>query len=738
LSELASRFVSIIPSFKGGARQISRELDGIGDSAGKSAGKKAGGGFVAGMGGSLKGFAGGMLATMGIGALVSGFNSATNAASDLNETVNKAGVIFGKNFASMDKWAQGAATSLGLSRQAALDAAAGFGDMFSQIGFAGGEAAKMSKSVVQMSADLGSFNNLGTDDVADRISAAFRGEYDSLQKVIPNINAARVEHEALAATGKKTAKELTAAEKATAVLAIVQNDGARAMGDFAKTADGAANAQKILAAKTEDVKARFGQALLPVRLFIVQGLSKLLDVAPKVGRFLAPVGSALKQMGAVASQALSILRGDNNDAANGVSWAGPVLDAVARIRAGFVAMIPTVQAFVGWLRGTLVPAFLGVVGALRGWYAQVLAIVQQVATGMMTRLAPLMPAVRTIFSTIGQIVSVALQFVQAVIQRVTQVIGFIWTNWGQGIMNTVATVFAAVVGIVQPALNLIKGIISLVLSLIKGDWSGAWEAMKQILSAAWELIKGIVSGAIAVVKSVLSLAWDVIKSVAGAAWEGVKSLISSAWEGIKSLVSTAVENVKTSMSLAWDSIKSTASSAWDRIKTAVSDKISSMVSTVREIPGKVTSALSGLGSLLYNKGAELIQGLIDGIKSKIAAIGDAMGAIAGKVKGFLPGSPVKEGPLRSWNNGGAGKRLGGLLADGLDASRATVAAASARMASSVQLGAKVPAFAGAPGQMGTEGASGPSQPLVVNLVLPDGRVLGRTVIDDISGRRRRP
>jgi hypothetical protein len=34
---------------------------------------------------------------------------------------------------------------MGLSRQAALDAAAGFGDMFSQIGFASGEAAKMSK-----------------------------------------------------------------------------------------------------------------------------------------------------------------------------------------------------------------------------------------------------------------------------------------------------------------------------------------------------------------------------------------------------------------------------------------------------------------------------------------------------------------------------------------------------------------------------------------------------------------
>jgi phage-related protein len=433
---------------------------------------------------------------------------------------------------------------------------------------------------------------------------------------------------------------------------------------------------------------------LPVRLFTVQGLSKLLDVAPKVGRFLAPVGSALKQMGAVASQALSILRGDNNDAANGVSWAGPVLDAVARIRAGFVAMIPTVQAFVGWLRGTLVPAFLGVVGALRGWYAQVLAIVQQVATGMMTRLAPLLPTVRSIFTTVGQIVSTAMQLVQAIIQRVTQVVGALWSAWGARIMDTVSTVFAAVLGIIRPALGLIQAVIRTVLAIIKGDWSGAWAGIKSIITSALGVIKGVVTGAMSVIKSVIGLAWDVAKSIT--------------------------------------------SKAWALIKSAVSNGISAMIGLVRAIPGQILGALGSLGGLLRQKGAELIQGLIDGIRSKIAAIGDVMRGVADKIKGFLPGSPVKEGPLRAWNNGGAGKRLGGLLADGLDASRATVAAASARMASSVQLGAKVPAFAGAPGQMGTEGASGPSQPLVVNLVLPDGRVLGRTVIDDISGRRRRP
>ena len=63
-----------------------------------------------------------------------------------------------------------------------LEAASGFGDMFDQLGFTNDQATKMSRSVVQMSADLGSFNNLPTADVAERIAAGFRGEFAILGK----------------------------------------------------------------------------------------------------------------------------------------------------------------------------------------------------------------------------------------------------------------------------------------------------------------------------------------------------------------------------------------------------------------------------------------------------------------------------------------------------------------------------------------------------------------------------
>ena len=606
MSEFASKFVTIIPSFQGGGAKIQRDLDAMGDTGGRSAGKKAGSGFAASFGGSLKGFAGGLVATMGVGALVQGFSAATSAASDLNETVNKAQVIFGKNFGSIDKWASGAAQSLGLSHQAALDAAAGFGDMFSQIGFAGGEAAKMSQSVVQMSADLGSFNNLETDDVAQRISAAFRGEYDSLQALIPNINAARVEHEAMAATGKKSAAALTAQEKAAAVLAIVQKDGARAMGDFARTSDGAANKQKILAAKMEDLKAKTGNALLPIKSLAIDGLTRLVDGAAKLGPALSRVGG----------------------------FFGPVVASVK----GFFSSLTSGQGagsgFTSWLTGTLLPAVMGVVGAVQGWASKALPIVQQFVTGLMSRLAPMLPTIRSIFATVGQIITTALSLVQAVIQRVTSVMTWVWQNFGSSILNVTTSTFGALLGIIQPALGIIKGVIQLVLSVIKGDWSGAWNAIKSILANAWGLIKGIVSGAMSVVRSVIALGWNVIKAATGAAWAAIKGVISGAWSVIKGLVSGAVAAIKGAISRAWESVKSTTSSAWARIKAAVSDGVGRVVSTLAGLPGRAVAAVGNLGSLLWQKGVDLIQGFINGIQHMAGAVASAVSGVLSHVPGL--------------------------------------------------------------------------------------------------------
>lgn len=122
----------------------------------------------------------------------------------------------------------------------------------------------------------------------------------------------------------------------------------------------------------------------------------------------------------------------------------------------------------------------------------------------------------------------------------------------------------------------------------------------------------------------------------------------------------------------------------DEFAGRVRDKVGDAIGFISDIPDRAASALGNLGSTLYNAGAELIQGLIDGIQSKIDNVTGAMGSLASTIRGFLPGSPVKTGPLRSWNRGGAGRRLVGLLVDGLDDSGPALRSASERMAASLR------------------------------------------------------
>lgn len=233
---------------------------------------------------SLKGLAAGAA----VGLVTAQLGDAIQAASSLNESMSKSANVFGASAAAIDAWAQQGATDFGLSKQAALEAASSFGNMFSQLGIGSGQAAQLSQNMVELAADFASFHNADIEDVITAQSAAFRGEYDSLQRFLPLINAASVEQEALSMTGKKTTKELTAQEKALAVNNLMMKGAGAAAGDFDRTSDSLANQQRVLAANIENTQAIIGQKLQPVMNDVLQWLNT--DGIPGFIRFAEVIG----------------------------------------------------------------------------------------------------------------------------------------------------------------------------------------------------------------------------------------------------------------------------------------------------------------------------------------------------------------------------------------------------------------------------------------------------------------
>lgn len=106
-----------------------------------------------------------------------------------------------------------------------------------------------------------------------------------------------------------------------------------------------------------------------------------------------------------------------------------------------------------------------------------------------------------------------------------------------------------------------------------------------------------------------------------------------------------------------------------------------IISTVTGMPGQITGALGNMGSLLYNAGRNVVQGLIDGIKSMLGNLSSTASSVAGTIRNFLPFSPAKEGPLSgSGNPYHSGQVIAGDLASGVRSQLPAVSSAASQLA----------------------------------------------------------
>ena len=221
---------------------------------------------------------------------------AVKAASDLSETVSKVGVLFGDTAKDIEKFADGAATSLGQTKQQALDAAATFATFGKSAGLSGKDLSKFSTDFVKLSSDLASFNNTTPEQAINAIGSALRGEAEPLRAYGVLLDDASLKQSALSLGIIKTTKEaLTPQQKVLAAQALIYEQTGAAQGDFERTSDGLANKTRILTAQLENAKVTIGEALLPIVLELANFFSE--KVIPIVQQVSDAFGSKAEGMG---------------------------------------------------------------------------------------------------------------------------------------------------------------------------------------------------------------------------------------------------------------------------------------------------------------------------------------------------------------------------------------------------------------------------------------------------------
>lgn len=221
---------------------------------------------------------------------------AVAAASDLNESTGKAQVVFGAASGAVLKFGDSAAKGLGQSKQQAIEAAGSFGALFVAMGIGQKPAADLSISIVKLASDLASFNNSSPDEALTALRSGLIGETEPLRAFGVNLSAVAVQNEAVRLGLAKTPASASAAAKAQAAYSLILAQTKTAQGDFARTAGGAANQQRILAAQSADLAATAGKLLLPALI----GLEK---VAIGLARPLGSLANTIATMPTPAKDA---------------------------------------------------------------------------------------------------------------------------------------------------------------------------------------------------------------------------------------------------------------------------------------------------------------------------------------------------------------------------------------------------------------------------------------------------
>jgi|DEB0MinimDraft_3_1074331.scaffolds.fasta_scaffold04031_3 hypothetical protein len=210
---------------------------------------------------------------------------AIGAASDLEETISKVGVIFGDTAGEIDKFASTAATRLGQSKTQALDAAANFAIFGKAAGLSGQALVDFSVNFVALASDLASFNNTTPEDAIMAIGAALRGEAEPLRRYGVLLNDATLKAAAMELGIYAGNGALTAQQKILAAQKVILEQTGLAQGDFERTSDGLANSQRQITAAVADAQVELGQALLPVMLQLATFTEQTL--VPALSSFIA-------------------------------------------------------------------------------------------------------------------------------------------------------------------------------------------------------------------------------------------------------------------------------------------------------------------------------------------------------------------------------------------------------------------------------------------------------------------
>lgn len=464
------------------------------------------------VGNKMKDFGKGMAVAVSVPLIAVGAGM-VKLASDLNETLSKTDVVFGKNSDSVKKWGATTLKQFGIAKGTALDMASLFGDIGTSMGIPQEEMAGMAEKLTGLAGDLASFKNISLDVAKTGLNGIFTGETESLKALGVVMTEANLSSYALAEGIKKPLNKMTEAEKVQLRYNYVLEKTSNAQGDFARTQDSTANQTRIFQESLKELGATMGEKILPIITPIIHKMNEL------VKKFSEMPDSTQKIILAIGGLAIII---------------PPIIIGIGLL-VGAIGGIMTAVAGAGGVMALLINPVTIAIAVIAGLIA-VFVLMYQHNEQFRAK-------VLEVWTFVQSFISQAVTGIMTIVSVVLAVISQLWKEHGAEIMAVVNTAFSFIVAVIETVLGVIGGIIKVFAGILTGDWNKIWEGVKQIVSSVWNGIGAVISTGLSLIKSVISTGLNIVLSVISSVWGGVKNLFREPLESAGSWIANQIKYI---------------------------------------------------------------------------------------------------------------------------------------------------------------------------------------------------
>ena len=597
-----------------------------------------------------------------------------SSASDYQENLNKIDVAFGKSGKAVTKWAKNAKKQFGMSNNEALESTALFGDMATAMGITEKKAADMAMTLAGLAGDMASFKNIDVAQAMTALKGVFTGETESLKQL--GIIMTQTNLEEFASKIGKNYKEMSQAEKVQLRYNYVLSAGKNSMGDYARTADGTANTLRTFKKSVEDLLTVFGANLLPSVTKIVGKMTEMVDslasASPEtqktvlaVGGLAAGLGPAIGAMGQMflASQGLSSvfasMKGKIAQIPLGLqlmkttavgagkdfkNLGGAIIKPLTDSKIGQAA-----NGIAGTFKdtGTVVGQYCGLLGKqIDGSMGNIFSKTTKGVKGMSSSIGS---ALQPIISKVGTFSTAFMKGfnIMGVIGLVTAGLGLLHNNFGTEIEKMISTVAEKGPEII---FNLAQGIFmnlpklietgSLMLNSLK---NGIMECLPNLIWGAVHIVSTLVSGISSNLVLLINMAVDIVMVIVQGLVENMGMIIDAGLDllvgltnGIVTALPTLTEQlptiIKTIVRVLISRLPQIIQTGIKILVTLATGIINAIPELVAMLPEIIDTIKDSFAQQDWGQiGKDIIDGLINGLKSMLSSLWNTVKDVANSI-----------------------------------------------------------------------------------------------------------